>query len=48
MIKDLVAIFMRTEVTADKLQTTPLKDLSLFNGRGIIRLARRHPDAAKM
>lgn len=46
--EDLVAIFMRTEVAADKLSTTSLKDLGLFNGRGIIRLIRRHPDAAKM
>lgn len=44
----LVAIYMRTEVTADKLRTTSLKDLGLLDGRAMVRLVRRHPDAAKM
>lgn len=44
----LIAIYMRTEVTADKLRTTSLKELGLLDGRAMVRLIRRHPDAAKM
>lgn len=46
--KDLVAIYMRTEVLSDKLSTTSLKDLGLISGRAIIRLINRDPDAVKM
>lgn len=45
---DLVAVYMRTEITADNFQKTSLKDLGLLDGRAIIRLIRRSPDAAKM
>lgn len=45
---DLLAVYMRTEVTVDKFPTTSLKDLGLLYGRAMIRLMRRSPDAAKM
>lgn len=44
----LVVVYMRTEVTADRLRTTTLKELGLLDGRAMVRLIRRHPDAAKM
>lgn len=45
---DLFAIYMRTEVSSDKLNETSLKDLGLLSGRAIIRLIHRDPNAAKM
>lgn len=45
---DLCAIYMRTEVASDKLETTSLKDLGLISGRAIVRLVHRDPNAAKM
>ncbi|XP_031628369.1 tether containing UBX domain for GLUT4 [Contarinia nasturtii] len=45
---DLCAIYMRTEVSSDKLGSTSLKDLGLISGRAIIRLVHRDPNAAKM
>lgn len=44
---DLVAIYMRTEITHDKLPDTTLKQLGLVGGRAIIRLIRRDPEAEK-
>lgn len=46
--EDLLAIYMRTEVASDKLETTSLKDLGLISGRAIVRLVHRDPNAAKM
>lgn len=46
--EDLFAIYMRTEVASDKLETTSLKDLGLISGRAIVRLVHRNPNAAKM
>lgn len=46
--EDLFAIYMRTEVSSDKLETTSLKELGLISGRAIIRLVHRDPNAAKM
>lgn len=45
---DLLAIYMRTEVSSDQLKNTSLKDLGLISGRAIIRLVHRDPNAAKM
>lgn len=45
---DLIAIFMRTEVANDKMESTTLKDLGLISGRAIVRLVHRNPNAAKM
>lgn len=45
---DLFSIYMRTEVTSDKLENTTLRDLGLISGRAIIRLVHRDPNAAKM
>lgn len=45
---DLVAIYVRTEVSGDKLESTLLKDLGLINGRANIRLIHRDPNAPKM
>lgn len=45
---DLFAIYMRTEITSDKLGDTTLKDLGLISGRAIVRLVHRDPNAAKM
>lgn len=45
---DLCAIYMRTEVASDKMESTTLKDLGLISGRAIIRLVHRDPNAAKM
>lgn len=45
---DLVVVYMRTEILADKLLTTSLKDLGLISGRAIFRVIHRDPDAAKM
>lgn len=45
---DLFAIYMRTEVANDKLESTSLKELGLISGRAIIRLIHRDPNAAKM
>lgn len=44
---DLVVIYMRTEITHDKLGETTLKDLGLVSGRAILRLIHRDPTAAK-
>lgn len=46
--EDLFAIYMRTEVSSDKLESTTLKELGLISGRAIIRLIHRDPNAAKM
>lgn len=46
--EDLFAIYMRTEVSSEKLESTSLKDLGLISGRAIIRLVHRDPNAAKM
>lgn len=46
--EDLFAIYMRTEVSSDKLESTSLKDLGLISGRAIVRLVHRDPNAAKM
>lgn len=45
---DLFAVYMRTEVSSDKLDITTLKELGLICGRAIIRLVHRDPHAAKM
>lgn len=45
---DLFAIYMRTEVASDNLESTSLKDLGLICGRAIVRLVHRDPNAAKM
>lgn len=45
---DLFAIYMRTEVASDKMESTTLKDLGLISGRAIVRLVHRDPNAAKM
>lgn len=45
---DLCTIFMRTEISSDKLGSTSLKDLGLISGSAIIRLMHRDPNAAKM
>lgn len=45
---DLIAIYMRTEVSSDKMDSTTLKDLGLISGRAIIRLVHRDPNAAKL
>lgn len=47
-LADLIAIYMRTEITHDTLSVTTLKQLGLVGGRAIIRLIRRAPDAEKM
>lgn len=46
--EDFFAIYMRTEVSSDKLESTTLKELGLISGRAIIRLIHRDPNAAKM
>ena len=46
--EDLFAIYMRTEVSSNNLETTSLKELGLISGRAIIRLVHRDPNAAKM
>lgn len=45
---NLVAIYMRTEVTFDKMNKTTLKDLGLISGKAIMRLIQRSSDAPKM
>lgn len=45
---DLVAIYMRTNVANNQLNSTTLKELGLISGRAIIRLMHRDPNAAKM
>lgn len=45
---DLFAIYMRTEVASDKMESTTLKDLGLISGRAIVRIVHRDPNAAKM
>lgn len=45
---DLIAIYMRTEVSNENLSKTSLKDLGLVGGRAILRLIHRAADAAKM
>lgn len=45
---DLFVIYMRTEVSSEKLGETSLKDLGLLSGRAILRLVHRDPNAAKM
>lgn len=44
---DIVVIYMRTEITHDRLATTTLKQLGLVGGRAIMRLIRRDPTAKK-
>lgn len=44
---DLVVIYMRTEVTHEKLAETTLKSLGLVSGRAILRLIHRDPNAIK-
>lgn len=44
---DLVVIYMRTEITHEKLGATTLKDLGLVGGRAILRLIHRDPNAIK-
>lgn len=44
---DLIVIYMRTEVLAEKLAATTLKELGLVSGRAILRLIHRDPNAAK-
>lgn len=44
---DLIVIYMRTEVLAEKLQATTLKELGLVSGRAILRLIHRDPNAIK-
>lgn len=44
---DLVVIYMRTEVTHEKLTETSLKTLGLVSGRAILRLIHRDPNAIK-
>lgn len=46
--EDLFAIYMRTEVSSNNLETISLKELGLISGRAIIRLDHRDPNAAKM
>lgn len=46
--EDLLAIYMRTEVASDQMESTTLKDLGLICGRAIVRLVHRDPNAAKM
>lgn len=44
---DLVAVYMRTEVPALKLESTTLKDLGLFKGRAILRIIHRDPESSR-
>lgn len=45
---DLVAVYMRTEITHDRMNQTTLKELGLTSGRAIIRLIHRDADAPKV
>lgn len=45
---DLVAIYMRTEISSEKMSGTTLKDLGLISGRAILRLIHRNAEAPKM